>query len=162
MRRIVKSGPLPNAAARDHCLQYMVAVALLTGNLTAGSYDDEMAKDPRINALRARMNVTESPDYTRDHHDPRIHSCANSIQITARDGAVSERIEIHFPVGDPTRRDEAAEMLSLKFRTLSSHCWGAERQATVIEIFRNPATLGAMSVLKFMDYVTEKAIPSTQ
>jgi len=88
MRRIVKSGPLPNAAARDHCLQYMVAVALLTGKLAAAAYGDAMAADPRIDALRATMTVTESPEYTRAHHDPNVHSCANAIRITACDGAV--------------------------------------------------------------------------
>jgi len=162
MRRIVKSGPLPNAAARDHCLQYMVAVALLTGKLTAASYGDAMATDPRIDALRARMTVTESPEYTRAHHDPNVHSCANAIRITARDGAVSELVEVAFPVGDPVRRDEAAGLLHAKFRDLAGHCWNTDRQDAVIQLFGDTAALCAMPVPDFMDRVTEKPVPTTR
>jgi len=154
MRRIVKSGPLPNIAARDHCLQYMVAVALLTGQLCAASYDDAMAADPRIDALRATMVVTESPEYTRAHHDPEVLSCANAIRITARDGAVSELVEVVFPVGDPVRRNEAAGLLHAKFRDLAAHCWDETRQESVIRMFSDTAALCEMTVPDFMDRVT--------
>jgi 2-methylcitrate dehydratase len=159
MRRIVKSGALPNVAARDHCLQYMVAVALLTGKLTAASYSDTMAADPRIDALRARMTVTESAEYTRAHHDPNVHSCANAIRITTCDGAVSEFTEMLFPVGDPVRRNEAAGPLHAKFRDLTAHCWDTDRQDAVIRLFGDTAALCAMTVPDFMDCVTEKPVP---
>lgn len=162
MRRIVKSGPLPNVAARDHCLQYMVAVALLTGELTSASYGDAVAADPRVDALRARMTVTESSEYTHAHHDPSVHSCANAIRITTRNGAVSELVEVAFPVGDPVRREEAAGLLQTKFRNLAGHCWDAHRQNAAIQLFSDTVALGAMTVPDFMNCVTEKQVPKTR
>jgi 2-methylcitrate dehydratase len=158
MRRIVKSGPLPNTAARDHCLQYMVAVALLTGRLSASSYGEAAAADPRIDALRACMHVEESAAYTQAHHDPSVRSCANAMRITARDGAVSDLIEVEFPIGDPIRRHEAAPLLDAKFRDLTGHLWDAGRQQAVIELFADPERLSAMAVPDFMDRVTEKPV----
>lgn len=155
MRRIVTTGPLPNSAARDHCLQYMVAVALLTGKLTASAYSDAAAADPRIDDLRACMEITESPAYSRAHHDPAIGSCANAVRITAMDGAVSDLVEIAYPIGDPMRRDEAVPLLHAKFRDLAASLWDAGRQDEILALFADPGRLAAMTVPDFMDRVTE-------
>lgn len=155
MRRIVTTGPLPNSAARDHCLQYMVAVALLNGKLTASAYSDAAAADPRIDALRACMGVTESPAYSRAHHDPAIGSCANAVRITAMDGAVSDLVEVAYPIGDPMRRDEAVPLLQAKFRDLAASLWNAGRQDEILALFADPGRLAAMMVPDFMDRVTE-------
>ncbi|HTH97181.1 MAG TPA: MmgE/PrpD family protein [Stellaceae bacterium] len=158
MRRIVKSGPLSNSEARDHCLQYMVAVALLTGRLSASSYGDVAASDPRIDALRDVTEVVEKAEYTRDHHDPAIASCANAIRVTAKDGAVSELIEVAYPIGDPIRRDEAAPLLAAKFDDLAASVWGEARRRSVVALFAEPARLAAMPVPDFLDQVAERPI----
>jgi 2-methylcitrate dehydratase len=155
MRRIVTSGPLPNPAARDHCLQYMVAVSLLHGRLVSGSYSDEMASDPRIDALRQMMVVTENPGFTAGHHDPTLQSCANAIRIFARDGAVSERVEVAYPIGDPRRRHESTPLLQAKFRDLTSPCWDAARQDAILTLLGNPDRLLSMHVPDFMSAVTD-------
>ena len=150
MRRIVTSGPLPNPAARDHCLQYMVAVSLLHGRLVSGSYTDEMASDPRIEALRQAMVVTENPGFTAGHHDPTQRSCANAIRIFARDGAASERVEVAYPIGDPRRRHESTPLLQAKFRDLTVPCWDATRQDAMLTLLSDPDRLLSMHVPDFM------------
>jgi 2-methylcitrate dehydratase len=155
MRRIVTTGPLRNSAARDHCLQYMVAVALLNGKLAASAYSDAAADDPRIDVLRACTEVTESPAYSRAHHDPAIGSCANAVRITAMDGAVSDLVEVAYPIGDPLRRGEAVPLLNAKFRDLAASVWDAGRQDEILALFADPERLAAMTVPDFMDRVTE-------
>ena len=155
MRRIVTSGPLPNPAARDHCLQYMVATSLLHGRLVPGSYTDEVAGDPRIDALRQLMVVTENPNFTAAHHDPTQRSCASAIRIFARDGAVSERVEVAYPIGDPRRRHEATSLLQAKFRDLTAPCWDAGRQDALLTLLSDPDRLLSMHVPDFMDAVTD-------
>jgi 2-methylcitrate dehydratase len=156
MRRIVTSGPLPNPAARDHCLQYMVAVSLLHGRLVISSYTDEVAADPRIDALRQQvMVVTENPGFTAAHHDPTQRSCASAIRIFARDGAVSERVEVAYPIGDPRRRHEATSLLQAKFRDLTAPCWDAGRQDALLTLLSDPDRLLSMHVPDFMDAVTD-------
>jgi len=107
MRIIDKSGPLHNPADRDHCLQYMIAVALLDGSLSYPSYEEQRAKDPRIDALRARMRVREDPDYSRRYLDPAERDVANALQVFFRDGSATQRVEIRKPLGHPARRREA-------------------------------------------------------
>jgi 2-methylcitrate dehydratase len=155
MRRIVTSGPLPNPAARDHCLQYMVAVSLLHGRLVSGSYTDEVAGDPRIDALRQVMVVTENKAFTAAHHDPTQRSCASAIRIFARDGAVSERVEVAYPIGDPRRRHEATSLLQAKFRDLTAPCWDAARQDALLTLLSDPDRLLSMYVPDFMEAVTD-------
>jgi 2-methylcitrate dehydratase len=155
MRRIVTSGPLPNPAARDHCLQYMVAASLLHGRLATSSYTDEVAGDPRIDALRQAMVVTENPSFTAAHHDPTQRSCASAIRIFARDGAVSERVEVAYPIGDPRRRHEATSLLQAKFRDLTAPCWDAARQNALLTLLSDPDRLLSMHVPDFMDAVTD-------
>ncbi len=107
MRIIDKTGPLANPADRDHCLQYMVAVALLKGGLTAGDYEDEAAADPRIDGLREKMHVVENERFTRDYLDPEKRSIANAVRVFFRDGASTGRVEVEYPLGHRRRRAES-------------------------------------------------------
>jgi 2-methylcitrate dehydratase len=114
VRIIDKVGPLHNPADRDHCLQYVTVVALLHGALTDEHYEDEAAADPRIDALRARCVVREESRYSRDYLDPDRRSIANAVRVVFRDGSVTERVEVEYPLGHPRRRDEAAGPLRAK------------------------------------------------
>jgi 2-methylcitrate dehydratase len=116
VRIIDKSGPLNNPADRDHCLQYMIAIGLLKGQLTAQDYEDDTALDPRIDHLRSLMRVRENEEFTKGYFDPEQRSIPNSIQIRFRDGSLSERVEVHFPVGHRRRREEGIPLLMDKFR----------------------------------------------
>ena len=117
IRIIDKTGPLHNPADRDHCLQYMVAVALIFGRLTADDYEEAIASDPRIDALRARMKVSENPQFTRDYYDPSKRYIGNAVQVSFRDGRATDRIEISCPAGHRERRGEALPVLMRKFET---------------------------------------------
>ncbi len=117
VRIIDKTGPLHNPADRDHCLQYMVAVALIFGRLTADDYEETVASDPRIDALRAAMTVTENPQFTRDYYDPAKRYIGNAVQVRFRDGSVTGRVELACPAGHRERREEALPMLMQKFET---------------------------------------------
>lgn len=149
MRRIDKTGPLPNRAARDHCLQYVTAIALLDGSLTSEDYSDERAADPRIDMLRARMRVVENPQFTREHHDPDIRRCANSIEIMLDNGETS-CATVHYPIGDPTRRHEAIPLLTEKFHALTRSRWTAERRSAILELLLDPDRLGGAPVEEFL------------
>lgn len=117
IRIIDKTGPLHNPADRDHCLQYMVAVALIFGRLTADDYEEAVAGDPRIDALRARMKVSENTQFTRDYYDPSKRYIGNAVQVRFRDGSATDRIEVLCPAGHRERRDEALPVLMQKFET---------------------------------------------
>ena len=117
VRIIDKTGPLHNPADRDHCLQYMVAVALVFGRLTADDYEEAVASDPRIDALRALMTVGESPQFTRDYYDPDKRYIGNAVQVRFRDGSVTDRVQISCPAGHRERREEALPVLMKKFET---------------------------------------------
>ncbi len=115
-RRIInKTGPLHNPADRDHCLQYMAAIGLLHGALTAEDYEDAAAADPRIDALRQKMNVVENAQFTRDYLDPAKRSIGNAIQIGFRDGTTTERVAVEYPIGHRRRRAEGLPLLREKF-----------------------------------------------
>jgi 2-methylcitrate dehydratase len=115
MRIIVKSGPLTNPADRDHCLQYMVAVPLLKGSLTAADYEDEAAADPRIDQLRNRMVVTENAQFTADYLDPAKRSIGNSVQAVFRGGRSAEKVAVEYPIGHRRRRAQGVPLLLAKF-----------------------------------------------
>ncbi len=117
VRIIDKTGPLHNPADRDHCLQYMVAVALIFGRLTADDYEEVVASDPRIDALRTRMKVSENPQFTLDYYDPERRYIGNAVQVRFRDGSVTDRVEISCPAGHRERRGEALPVLMQKFET---------------------------------------------
>lgn len=117
-RRIIdKTGPLHNPADRDHSLQYMTAIGLIFGELTADHYDDAVAADPRIDALRDKMRVTEDERYSRDYVDPDKRAIANAVQVHFTDGTTTERVEVEYPIGHRRRRDEAVPLLRQKFAT---------------------------------------------
>src|SRR6186713_1058928 len=115
VRIIDKTGPLANPADRDHCIQYMVAVPLVFGRLTAADYEDAVASDPRIDALRAKMEVRENPQYTRDYYDAEKRYIGNAVQVHFQDGSSTERREVHYPIGHRKRRDEGIPVLRAKF-----------------------------------------------
>jgi 2-methylcitrate dehydratase len=131
MRIIDKRGPLHNPADRDHCLQYMTAVGLLHGRLTAADYEDAAAADPRIDALRDRMVVTEDAGYSRDYLDPELRSIANAVQVFFRDGTATERVEVHYPIGHRRRRAEGLPLLVAKFREGVTPRYGAEAAGAI-------------------------------
>jgi 2-methylcitrate dehydratase len=115
IRIINKQGPLNNPADRDHCLQYIAAVCLLFGELTADHYENEAAKDPRLDALRDQMEVSENPDFSKDYLDPDKRSIGNSIQIFFKDGHSTPEISIEYPIGHRRRRAEGIPILMKKF-----------------------------------------------
>ncbi len=115
IRIISKTGPLHNPADRDHCLQYMAAIGLIYGTLTADHYEDEIAADPRIDALREKMTVVENSQYSKDYLDPDKRSIANALQIQFKDGSVSEKVEVEYPIGHRRRRAEGIPLLEEKF-----------------------------------------------
>jgi Uncharacterized protein involved in propionate catabolism len=116
VRIIDKTGPLSNPADRDHCLQYMVAIGLLHGRLDEEHYGDEAAADPRVDALRHRMRVTEDPEYSRAYLDPAERAVANALKVSFRDGTDTGWVEIRIPIGHPRRRAEAEPLVHEKLR----------------------------------------------
>ena len=116
-RIIDKTGPLDNPADRDHCIQYMVAVPLLKGGLTADDYEGLTAADPRLDDLRAKMEVIENPEFTRDYLDPAKRSIGNSVQVFFADGSSTEKVSVEYPIGHRRRRAEGIPLLLAKFET---------------------------------------------
>jgi 2-methylcitrate dehydratase len=154
INRICHDGPLPNAAARDHCLQYMVAVALLKGSLTSEDYSDTAAADPAIDRLRGMIRVAENPDYSAAHHDLDRGSCASSMRITLADGQVSPFVEIHHPAGDPVRRAEALPLLIDKFHSLTRATWPEDRRSVLLDRILDLNALSGMAVNDFITSVS--------
>jgi 2-methylcitrate dehydratase len=145
-----KPGPLLNPADRDHCLQFMVAVALIKGNLTAADYEDDVADDVRIDWLRSRMVVTENHEFTADYLDPSKRSIGNSVQVVFRGGETTDRVTVEYPVGHRRRREEAIPLLEAKFaRNLRSRL--CDRTADrVLEAFSDQGRLERMRVHELM------------
>jgi 2-methylcitrate dehydratase len=154
LRRADKTGPLRNRAARDHCIQYVVAVALIHGRLEPGDYRDDVAADPRIDALRERTRVVEDAAYTREHHDLAVRSCASAVQIELDDGSLSPLEETRFPSGDPSVRDAALPALQRKFERLTQGRRQDDQGRALFERLCDPGHLQAMPVPDFMDWVT--------
>jgi 2-methylcitrate dehydratase len=154
VRIIDKTGPLANPADRDHCIQYMTAVPLIFGRLTAADYDDAVANDPRIDALRAKMRVVENPQFTKDYYDAEKRFIGNAVQIILNDGTQTERVEVNFPIGHRRRRAEGLPILEEKFRSSLVARLGAERLAKLNDLFRDAKRLQATAVDEFMPLVT--------
>ena len=154
VRIIDKTGPLANPADRDHCIQYMTAVPLIFGRLTAADYDDAVAHDPRIDALRAKMRVVENPNFTRDYYDAEKRFIGNAVQVTFNDGTQTERVEVNFPIGHRRRRAEGLPILEEKFRSSLAARLGAERLAKLNELCCDAKRLQATAVDEFMPLVT--------
>ncbi len=151
VRIIAKTGPLRNPADRDHCLQYMVAVGLLKGNLTADDYSDEAATDPRLDALRERMHVLEDDDYSREYLDPDARSIANAVQVFFTDGSATQRVEARFPIGHRRRREESRPYLLAKFSANIATRLPARRCSRLTALWHAPEALAALPVQQFMD-----------
>jgi len=151
IRIIDKKGPLHNPADRDHCIQYMVAVGLIFGELTAAHYEDSVAADPRIDALRDRMVCIENPRYTKDYLDPDKRSIANAMQIFFKDGTKTGELEIEFPIGHRRRRREGIPELIKKFRANLARRFPESRQKAILEVCLDQGTLEKMAVNEFVD-----------
>jgi 2-methylcitrate dehydratase len=154
LRIIDKKGPLANPADRDHCVQYMIAVPLIFGRLTAADYEDSAAKDPvwgpRIDAVRESVTCLEEPQFTRDYHDPDKRSIANSLRVELRDGAVLEET-VEYPIGHRRRREEGLPLLLEKFKTNLRRRYAEDRQQRILEASLNRDRLDGMPVNEYVD-----------
>ncbi len=150
VRIIDKTGPLANYADRDHCLQYMIAVPMIFGRLTADDYNDSVAADPRIDALRAKMTVKENPQFTKDYFDPDKRYIGNSLQVYFRDGSKSEKISIDYPIGHRNRRGEGIPVLVKKFEDALAGHLPTQRVKQILELTQDPARFEALPIHQFM------------
>ena len=151
IRIIDKKGPLNNPADRDHCIQYMVAVPILFGRLTAGDYEDAIAKDPRIDALRAKIECVEDKSFTKDYHDPNKRSIANGLTVEFKDGKKLKEIVCEYPIGHKRRRKEGMPVLVEKYKTNLARRFPAKQQQTILDLCLNQKKLEATPVNEFVD-----------
>jgi len=151
IRIIDKKGPLANPADRDHCIQYMVAVPLIFGRLTAADYEDDVAKDPRIDALRNKITCVEDKRFTRDYHDPKKRSIANALTVEFKDGSKLKEVVCEYPIGHKRRRAEGMPILVEKFKTNLARRFSEKQQKTILDVCMDPARLEAMPVNEFVD-----------
>ena len=149
MRIIDKTGPLYNPADRDHCLQYMVAVPLIFGRLTAADYEDDVATDPRIDALRAKMEVRENTTFTREYYERDKRHIGNAVQVFFSDGSPKIELRVDFPVGHRKRRAEGMPLLVQKFESSVAAHFPA-RQTEAIKALFARQDLDAVPVNEFM------------
>jgi 2-methylcitrate dehydratase len=151
IRIIDKKGPLDNPADRDHCIQYMVAVPLLFGRLTAADYEDSVAVDPRIDALRDRIVCVEDPAFTRDYHDPDKRSIANALTVELTDGSVLDEVVVEYPIGHKRRRVDGIPLLEAKFKTNLARRFPTRQQHAILDVSLDQAKLEAMPVNRYVD-----------
>ena len=150
-RIIDKTGPLDNPADRDHCLQYMVAIPLIHGELTARHYEDETARDPRIDALRDKMEVRENPQFTVDYMDPDKRAIGNAVQVHFKDGSSTERVEVPYPIGHRRRRGEGVPLLQEKFERHLAARLAPDQCVKILDACASRESLEPMRVRAFMD-----------
>jgi 2-methylcitrate dehydratase len=151
IRIIDKKGPLSNPADRDHCIQYMIAVPMIFGRLTAADYEDDVAADPRIDKLRDQMVCVEDKQFTRDYHDPDKRSIANGITVELRDGSRLKEVVVEYPIGHKRRRKEGMPVLVEKFKTNLARRFPPKQQRAVLELCLDPGKLAATPVNEFVD-----------
>ncbi|RJQ44111.1 MAG: bifunctional 2-methylcitrate dehydratase/aconitate hydratase [Nitrospiraceae bacterium] len=151
IRIIDKKGPLNNPADRDHCIQYMVAVPLIFGRLTAADYEDRVASDPRIDALRDRIECVEDTQFTRDYHDPEKRSIANGITMELSDSTKLPEVVVEYPIGHRRRRKEGMPVLVEKFRTNLARRFPAKQQKAILDVSLDRERLEAMAVHEYVD-----------
>ncbi len=151
IRIIDKKGPLSNPADRDHCIQYMIAVPLLYGRLTALDYEDNIASDPRIDLLRDKMQCVEDPQYTKDYHDPEKRSIANALTIEFNDGSKLDEIAVEYPIGHKRRREEGIPELIKKFKVNLARIFPEKQQHVILENALDYDTLVNLNVNEFVD-----------
>ena len=151
IRIIDKKGPLSNPADRDHCIQYMAAIGLIKGSLTAGDYEDEVAVDARIDRLRSKMTCIENKQWSRDYLDPARRSIANALQVFFNDGSKTDKVAVEYPLGHRRRRKEGVPLLEAKFRTNLARRLPPKQQQTIISLCGDPRRLEATPVNEFVD-----------
>jgi len=151
IRIIDKSGPLHNPADRDHCIQYMTAVGLIFGALTADHYEDAIARDPRIDALRAKMTCVEDPQYSKDYLDPQKRSIANAVQVFFKDGSSTEQIAVEYPIGHRRRRAEGMPLLLKKFEANLASRFAPGQCESILRLCGDAKKLDATPVNEFTD-----------
>ena len=149
IRIISKVGELNNPADRDHCLQYMVAIGLLKGDLVAKDYEDEVAQDPRIDELRSKMVVTENKKYSEDYLDPEKRSIANKLRVLFKDGSSTQEIEVEYPIGHRRRRNEGIPVLEKKFLSNLKTVFDDDKSEQIYKEFLDFDKLTSMSVVDF-------------
>src|SRR5690554_4550033 len=151
IRIIDKKGPLNNPADRDHCIQYMIAVPLIFGRLTAADYEDEIAADPRIDVLRDKMECVEDPQFTLDYHDPEKRSIANGLTIEFNDGTVLDEVTVEYPIGHKRRREEGIPELIKKFKINLNRIFPEKQQQTILDHSLDFDKLVNMDVNEFVN-----------
>jgi 2-methylcitrate dehydratase len=151
IRIIDKKGPLNNPADRDHCIQYMIAIPLLFGRLTAADYEDGVAKDPRIDKLRAKMACVEDKAFTRDYHAPAKRSIANALTVEFKDGTKMKEVVCEYPIGHRRRRDEGMPVLVEKFRTNLARRFPSQQQRAILQLCLDAPRLEKTPVNEFVD-----------
>jgi 2-methylcitrate dehydratase len=156
IRIIDKKGPLRNPADRDHTIQYMVAIPLIFGRLTARDYEDDIAADPRIDALRERIVCVEDSQFTKDYHDPQKRSIANAVKVVFKDGSASEEVAIEYPIGHKRRRAEGIPLLIAKYKTNLERIFSPSESATIANATLNYEELSKMPVNELMELFVKR------
>ena len=151
IRIIDKRGPLHNPADRDHTIQYMVAVPLIFGRLTAADYEDDVAADPRIDALRSKIECVEEPGFTKDYHDPDKRSISNAMTVRLKDDTVLPEITVEYPIGHKRRRKEGIPLLEAKFRSNLTRRFVDKRQRQILDVSLDQKRLESMTVNDYVD-----------
>ena len=151
IRIISKEGDLNNPADRDHCLQYMVAIGLLKGNLIAEDYEDDIASDPRIDTLRKKMVINEDKRYSDEYHEADKRSIANKIQIHFNDGSSTEEIEVEYPIGHKRRREEGIPVLEQKFKNNLEITYDSDKCEEIYQLCIDQEKLESTSVTDFQE-----------
>ena len=151
IRIIDKKGPLNNPADRDHCIQYMTAVPFIFGRLTARDYEDDIASDPRIDALREKIVCVEDAGYSADYHNPEKRSIANAITVEFNDGTVFAEVAVEYPIGHARRRVEGIPLLIEKYKTNLARIYDKDKQNKILDLCLDYDTLAATPVNEFMD-----------
>jgi 2-methylcitrate dehydratase len=150
VRIIDKTGPLANPADRDHCIQYMVAIPLLFGRLTAADYEDKVASDPKVDALRAKMEVRENPTFTQEYYAADKRYIGNAVQVFFRDGTSTQRVQVDFPIGHRKRRAEGMPVLVKKFEASVDAHFTPKQAEKIKALFAKREQLDSMPVNELM------------
>ncbi|MBT4125855.1 MAG: bifunctional 2-methylcitrate dehydratase/aconitate hydratase [Chloroflexi bacterium] len=151
LRIIDKTGPLNNPADRDHCIQYMTAIGLLKGSLTAEDYEDDVASDPRVDALRDKMTMKHDQRFTDEYLDADKRSIANAVQVRFKDGSSTENVTVEYPIGHRRRREDAKPLLAAKFKAAVATQLDDSRVDRLAELFADSAKLESMAVDELMN-----------
>jgi 2-methylcitrate dehydratase len=156
IRIISKVGELNNPADRDHCLQYMVAIGLLKGDLVAEDYEDDVASDPRVDELREKMVINEDKRYSEEYHEADKRSIANRIKIHFVDGSSTDEVEVEYPIGHKRRREEGIPVLEQKFLKNLEISYDPEKCEEIYALCSDQKKLENTSVIEFQELLSKK------